>query len=209
MKKWTIGLTLCFCLSSTSAFAITFNFKDPLFSAAFNQSSFLTTIDGIEITITAIGEEATLWWDEVDGFGIQSTSYENDEIEGDERFELRFSTPIIVSSIFFTDLFNEHGYLETGWYQLGNTDPIAVTADPTQLLVFTNGELTLTSIPSFVIDVITFSAPGRIGDQHHEFSVGGIEIQQTPEPGTLVLLGSGMAGLLAWRRRRQILQVKA
>jgi hypothetical protein len=58
-----------------------------------------------------------------------------------------------------------------------------------------------------VIDGITFSAWGDVGNgQRHEFSVSGMNtnLVANPEPGTLALFGSGLAGLGVLRGRKRL-----
>ena len=46
------------------------------------------------------------------------------------------------------------------------------------------------------------SNPASSGLNTSEFNVAGRTIYTTPEPGTILLLGSGAVGLFLWRRRR-------
>ncbi len=49
--------------------------------------------------------EATLYWDPIDGIGIQDGA-QNDEIDFEERLEIRFEAPQQVQSIWYSDLFH-------------------------------------------------------------------------------------------------------
>jgi hypothetical protein len=70
-----------------------------------------------------------------------------------------------------------------------------------------NGELTLLDIPYVLAEGITFTAWGDGGNgEGHEFSVSGLNatLVTNPEPGTLALVGSGLAGLGFLRRRKHV-----
>ncbi len=49
--------------------------------------------------------QATLYWDPIDGIGIQDGA-QNDEIDFEERLEVRFAAPRTVSKIWYSDLFH-------------------------------------------------------------------------------------------------------
>jgi hypothetical protein len=223
--RWALGVVTTLCLLTANAFAAVINFRDLAFSGAFDLPSFSqpVTVDGLSLTLTVEALQTdvslptgTLWWDATDGLGIRNTSgsYEDDEIEGSELFKLSFSTPVLLSQIFFTDLFShEGGHAETGWYDLnGSGSPVTFLADPSQVPGSTNGERTL-SFPPSEVQFITFSAPGKLTfdgwEQHHEFSVAGVDITPTPEPGTILLLGSGLASLGLLGRQKKEKTVKA
>jgi hypothetical protein len=208
MKFTSLLAVILLLLAAGTSAASTFDFRDAAtFGAALNQPSFSAGIDGNTITITAMRNGARLWWDHIDGFGVQSRrGYENDEIEGKERLRIGFSTPTSLSSVLITDLFNEDGYLERGFYQLnGSGKWIMFTALPSQTPSNSNGELTLVLDPDVLVSSILFRAPGRLrGNQGREFSVAAIVTDPpiaTPIPAAFWLLGSGLMGLVALRRR--------
>ena len=131
-------------------------------------------------------------------------SYESDEIEGRERLKIGFSTPMYLSSVWLTDLFNE-GYLERGSYRLNGTGSwISFSALSTQTPSSSNGELKLSLDPNTQVTSIMFRAPGYLPflNQRHEFSVAAIEVNAVPIPAAAWLLGSGLVGLVALRRRK-------
>jgi hypothetical protein len=202
MKSFAWVAFLVLFVAGTAG-ASTVDFTTATFSGALNQPSFSAAVDGNIITLTALPNGARLWWDQADGFGVQY-GYENDEIEGVERLRIGFSTPVRLSRVFVTDLFNE-GYLERGSYRLNQSGNwISFFALPGQTPSNSNGELTLLIDPSILVNSITFRAPGQLPllNQRHEFSIAAIETAApVPIPAAVWLLGSGLLGLVGLRRR--------
>ena len=203
MKSNSLAAILVFLIAGTAA-AATVDFRDAAFGGANYQASFSAPIDGYTVTLTARPTtKARLYWDSTDGLGVRY-GYENDEIEGRERLKIRFSTPVSLSSVLLTDLFNE-GYLERGSYQLNGTGSwISFSADPGQTPSNSNGVLKLSLDPSILVSSIMFRAPGYLPflNQRHEFSVAAIEVNAVPIPAAAWLLGSGLISLVALRRRK-------
>jgi hypothetical protein len=200
------SLAVILLLMAGTASASTFDFRDTAtFGGAMNQTSFSASVDGNMITVAASPTGARLWWDSTDGLGVKYL-LESDEIQGIERLKIGFATPVLLSSVLITDLFNEGGYLERGYYQLnGSGSWIEFTALPSQTSG-TSGELTVPIDSSILVNSITFKAPGLVlfPLQSHEFSVAAIVTDPpiaTPIPAAAWLLGSGLVGLAAIRRR--------
>ncbi len=214
MKKIFL-IVMGILLLTTGAQAAVINFTDdgpaPAldFSPALGLPVFPIDIGGVTLTFTAgppdIVNPPSLWWDNIDGFGVQY-SYEEDEIEGSEFLRLNFSTPFVLDTIYIADLFNEYGYTEYGWYQLDGGPTETFFAAPGQDLGVPgdNGETTL-NIGGITVNEILFTAPGLIDVagqlQNHEFAVQGIAGSPVPVPPAVLLLGSGILGLAAVRRR--------
>jgi len=169
--------------------------------------------DGVTVTVTPEPDGSVLYWDATDGFGVRGPGYEADEVEGSELLVISFSQPVEVTEVALTDLFREYswaagGYLETGSIELSDGTVIPITADPSQTSSpSTNGELTVAV--NAVTRSITFSAPGRVDGENHEFSVAGVSFEKVAVPeldpssatGGLAFLTSFL--LVATGRRRK------
>ena len=185
------------------------DFTDIEFSADYQPSFNVTTWAG-DLNFMPSGDNASLYWDDVDGYGVRS-AYEDDEIEAGETLTLSFmSGPVYLDSVSLTDLFYEGGgYMETGSYQLNNDGQwIYFSQDhPQYPSPLSNGEYHL-AVGADGVTSITFQAPGYmyVNGQHqgHEYSVAGVTVHvPVPEPGTLALVGLGLAfNAVAIRRRR-------
>jgi len=168
------------------------------------ESSAQLVVDGVTWTFTPQPQpDATLYWDSTDGFGVRY-DYETDEIEGRESLLISFSAPVYIGDVYLTDLFDENGYQEQGWYELDSSGVQPFLADAGRFpSPASNGEKVL-SINS-TVSSITFSAPGRINGQNHEFSVAGLDTTRPiPEPDALLLfpVGAAIVGFAIRRQRK-------
>jgi hypothetical protein len=207
-----ILLALGTACAAPAALASSVDFRDVSFASANNQSSYQFSVDGVDITLSTSLQDAVLWWDDEDGFGVKSSAgYENDEIEGSEKLLVSFSKPVMLTGFSVSDLFHEDGYQnvafyhEMGLYDVGDqgsvTGFLAVEgADNGERSVDVNSEL----------ELISFSAVGQVDWQDHEFALMGLDFDvidggpgpnPIPVPAAAWLLASGLAGLVSWGRR--------
>jgi hypothetical protein len=117
----------------------------------------------VDVTLNASPDGAVLTWDDSDaGVGI-AWSYEDDEIEADERLTITFSQEVELSDVYLVDLFNEAKnnapgtYLEDGYYQVDGGSWVGFSADPSQTSS-TDGYLDLPV--NAMVTTIAFKAPG-------------------------------------------------
>lgn len=201
-------------LAASSASANFIDFRTNAFNTADNKTSFgYTSSDGTHLNIVPgpVGA-STLYWDSTDGFGVRSSAgYETDEIDGSESLTVNFSKNVFVNSFMATDLFNESGYLEIGYYSVNGGTATKFLADASQVPNTTNGVKTV-AVNGYA-NSITFSAPGKLWNgfqlQNHEFSVAGItasagqvpELDPTPASSAIALLISAGFALHGRRRR--------
>ncbi len=221
MKRILVVFALIACslfvFTMKNAVAIYINFTDQSsFGVADGESSFYTSVEGIAFTINAYpSPDATLTWNAGDGLGINS-SYEDDEIEGNEKLEIIFDSNIMLNGIFLTDFFIEtwkgYTYAETGKITLyGNNFSEGyyikeIYANSSQGT--TNGEFEWILDQPLLINRIVFEALGKVGVQNHEYSLAGLDISKVdvipepiPEPETFILLGTSILGFLVFRRK--------
>jgi hypothetical protein len=203
-----IALAMGIAFAAPAAQATSVDFRDMSFADAKAQGSYQFSAGGVQITLSTNLQDAVLWWDEKDGFGVTSpSSYEADEIEGPEKLSVSFSAPVMLKKFSVSDLFYEHGYYEMGFYDVedqGSKQGFLATesAGNGERSVDVNQQLSL----------ISFSSLGRIEWQHHEFSLMGLNFDflggepnpsasAVPAPAAAWLFGSGLIGLAGLLRR--------
>ena len=202
-----IALAIGMAFAVPVAYATSVDFRDMSFADAKGQGSYQFSAGGVQITLSTNLQDAVLWWDEKDGFGVTSpSSYEVDEIEGPEKLFVSFSRPVALAQFSVSDLFYEHGYYEMGFYDVedqGTEQGFLATkgVDNGERSVDVNQNLSL----------ISFSSLGRVEWQHHEFSLMGLNFDYqggepypsaVPVPAAAWLFGSGLLGVAGLMRRR-------
>lgn len=223
MKKVLLSVALLMgAVTAARADVIDFSAGDQ--SAAIGQYFYDMSVSGLTIRVNTgyFSGESTdpfshlLSWNQnggqLDGFGITSTDgYEADEIERPEALFVWFSQGVTLNRVLVSNLFTEtrngHTYSEQGFLSVADGSPVSFFADDPSSA---NGEkwidVNQALLPGFSSGAGFYLAAILNPDgEDHEFTLKGLDftVRPVPEPGTMVLLGVGLVGLVARRLRRQ------
>lgn len=206
-------------LMATPALATDISFLDSAWNPG-NTNSFTRDLGylGSEwagITLTIASGPGNLYWDNndgngfADGYGVKGG--EQDEVDLSEVLTMTFSQAVNLTAIDITDLFYKEGegYAEVGYYALNGGAAVEFLQTDTSQTPSpaSNGLLTIDLGLGQSVTSITFTGLTDVpSGQNHDYSVSGLRAAsttQTPEPGTMLLFGTALAGGAFFRRRRR------
>jgi hypothetical protein len=200
----TIFLLIFICASNVHALPV-IDFANSAFSIVDGKITETVSYGDLDITFNSL-TGALLTYNPGPGGGVDGIGIRDDEISAEELLEIGFSNDLYLTQIYITDLFYEGdpGYQEQGKYKLlinsTWTDwaifvaPLANSSYPT-----TNGEHQIGIDPSNAVSAIQFAA---VVPSRNDYSVRGVGTVHTPEPATMILLGSGLICIAALSRKK-------
>ena len=151
---------------------------------------------------------SNLSWTAGSGFGVDSSWLDEllgtgDEINSVEILSIALPTATTLSSFTVSNLFTESllglgllSYHEVGYYIINGGQWTQFVAPNTNT---PNGLLHVGFAPT-AVSTIAFGYGGN-GDVLNDFSVNGLDVVSTPEPASLLLMGTGLAALAARARK--------
>lgn len=185
----------------STAFALSLDFTDGSWNAAQGTSAFTTHPSNVGVF--ASGGTQTVNYvngPSSDDTGMDGLGINDDEITqgGIETLTIAFAAPVTLESVRLTDLFLHEG--PTGQSEVGMYSLNGGTFTSFSSVGAANGALTLNISQPGISSIVFKSA----NDNWSDYSVKGVTYQaaSVPEPSSLLLLGSGLVGLVAWRRKR-------
>ncbi len=212
-KLFTVLAAATFVLGIAAASSATsIDFRDSVWSSAdgeeFDSHTYTSgDISGLTVSLQAGPEGSVIYQDSTDGVAVQNdddpetaccAGWEYDEIEWDEVLKISFSSEIMLNSITFSDLFDEfnrddpesgrYSFDEgSSWVLFDALDGLECCSDTTRLTLDVGMS---TDSLWFAGNDTSWDTDSQWGE--YEYSVRSLDVTPVPEPGTLLLLGSGL-----------------
>lgn len=208
MKRITcLGFFAAIFMLAGSANALSFEFD--FRTAEWAPADGLSVFASAPVTVSAFNGAvpALLFQDSTDGLGVKGG--EPDEIDKAEWLIVEFDSPRDVWDVYITDLFapldgDNNIYGERGTVELYGGGSTLLTSFQFDGISADqgNGELLVDFGATWQVSYLKFYAD-TVSFRNNEFSVAGLNSSEVPEPATMLLFGTGLAGLAGALRRKK------